>query len=109
MVHYTNWSFLLLEGSKKMIRWAQWSPPMPLLNFETDAVSFPIISFITGLLLFYSGYLFLKLIYKGILISALILILDLITTILHWNRWDEFAKLEVISRKKYQGLPIDNK
>lgn len=100
---------LVLEGSKQIIRWALWTSPMPFLIFQTDSMTFPVISIISGLIFLYSGYHILHLNIKGILISSIVIIIDIITTVINWSKWDEFAKIEIISRREYQGLPVDNK
>jgi len=102
-------AFFLLEGSKKLIRWALWSPPQPFLAIETDALTFPIISMLTGGLLIYAGYLVFKVDIKGLIISFIVILIDIITLVLNWDKWDGYARLDMLSRRQYQNLPVNDR
>ncbi|MEA3323692.1 MAG: hypothetical protein U9Q37_00925 [Euryarchaeota archaeon] len=98
--------FFILEGSKRCIRWAMWTPPPPFLGIQTDDLSFPLISIAMGVICIYAGYFYLKLSKYGFWLAVSILLTDTFSIILSWNQWDEICKQLIINRRAYQGLPV---
>lgn len=98
--------FFILEGSKRCIRWAMWTPPSPFLGIQTDDLSFPLISIAMGVICIYAGYFYLKLSRYGFWLAVSILLTDTFSIILSWDQWDEICKQLIINRREYQGLPV---
>ena len=99
-------TLLILEGSKNMIRWAMWTPPLPVLGFETDAVSNAFFSTAMGLAGIAAGYLFFKLRRTGFYIAILLYLYSLISIVLSWEKWDAIIETMVVLRREYQGIPV---
>lgn len=98
--------FFILEGSKRCIRWAIWTPSSPFLGIQTDDLSFPLISIAMGVICISAGYFYFKLSKYGFWLAIGILLTDIFSIVLSWDQWDEICKQLIINRREYQGLPV---
>ena len=98
--------FFILEGSKRCIRWAMYTPPSPFLGIQTDDLSFPLISIAMGVICISAGYFYFKLSKHGFWLAVSIILTDTFSIVLSWDQWDEICKQSVINRREYQGLPV---
>jgi hypothetical protein len=96
----------LAEGSKQMVRWSMWIPPLPFFGIPTNETSFAVYSIVLGGLLMYTGYMFLRLKRAGFWLGIGIAASIAVSTVLSWNQWDSIAKELLIRRRSFQGLPI---
>jgi hypothetical protein len=96
----------VMEGSKQMVRWAMWIPPLPVFGIATNQASFAAYSMILGGLLMYTGYLFLRLKRAGFWVGAGIATSVATSTVMSWNQWDGIAGELLIRRRAFQGLPV---
>ena len=109
---HEHWQTILIgvlfvaEGSKQMVRWAMWIPPLPLFGIATNQTSFAAYSMVLGSLLMFTGYMFLRLKRVGSWIGIGIAALLAISTAMNWNQWDGLARELLIRRRSFQGLPV---
>ena len=109
---HEHWQTMLIgllfvaEGSKQMVRWAMWIPPLPLFGIATNEASFAVYSMVLGGLLMYTGYMFLRLKRVGFWLGIGIAASIAVSTVLSWNQWDSIAQELLIRRRSFQGLPI---
>jgi hypothetical protein len=109
---HEHWQTMLIgllfvaEGSKQMMRWAMWIPPLPVFGIATNEASFAVYSMVLGGLLMYAGYMFLRLKRAGFWVGIGIAASIAVSTVLSWNQWDSIAQELLIRRRSFQGLPI---
>ena len=96
----------VLEGSKQLVRWAMWIPPLPVFGMATNPTSFAVYSVILGTLLMYTGYLFFRLRRLGLWLGIGIAASTAISAVLSWNQWDGIGRELIIRRRSFQGLPV---
>ena len=60
---HEHWQTILIgllfvaEGSKQIVRWAMWIPPLPIFGIATNQTIFAAYSMILGSLLILTGYI----------------------------------------------------
>jgi hypothetical protein len=94
------------EGSKQLVRWAMWIPPLPLFGIATNPPTFAAYSMVLGSLLMFTGYMFLRLKRVGVWLGIGIAALMAVSTTMSWNQWHDIARELLIRRRSFQGLPI---
>jgi hypothetical protein len=109
---HEHWQTILIgllfvaEGSKQMVRWAMWIPPLPLFGIATNPTTFAAYSMVLGSLLMFTGYMFLRLKRAGVWLGIGIAALMAVSTTMSWNQWHDIARELLIRRRSFQGLPI---
>jgi hypothetical protein len=109
---HEHWQTMLIgllfvaEGSKQMVRWAMWIPPLPLFGIATNPTTFAAYSMVLGSLLMFTGYMFLRLKRVGVWLGIGIAALMGVSTTMSWNQWHDIARELLIRRRSFQGLPI---
>lgn len=109
---HEHWQTMLIgllfvaEGSKQLVRWAMWIPPLPVFGIATNPASFAAYSIVLGTLLIYTGYLFLRLKRLGVWLGIGIAASTAVSAVLSWHQWDGIARELIIRRRSFQGLPI---
>ena len=109
---HEHWQTILIgllfvaEGSKQMVRWAMWIPPLPLFGIATNGTTFAAYSMILGSLLMFTGYMFLRLKPLGFWLGTGIAALMALSTTMSWNQWDGIARDLLVRRRSFQGLPV---
>lgn len=109
---HENWLTILigvlcvLEGSKQLVRWAMWTPPLPIFGLPTNQGSFATYSIVLGGMLIYTGYTFLRLKQVGFWLGLCIAASTAASAVMSWNQWDSIAQEMVIRRRTFQGLPV---
>lgn len=96
----------LAEGSKQLVRWAMWTPPLPVFGIATNQVSFAAYSMVLGGMLMYTGYMFLRLKRAAFWLGLAIAASTAVSTVMSWNQWDGIARELLIRRRSFQGLPV---
>jgi hypothetical protein len=109
---HEHWQTILIgllfvaEGSKQMVRWAMWIPPLPLFGIATNQTTFAAYSMGLGSLLMFTGYMFMRLKRLGFWLGIGIAALMTVSTVMSWNQWDGIARELLIRRRSFQGLPV---
>ncbi len=96
----------LTDGTKSLVRWMMWTPPMPFFGMQTSAQASIIIYLVIGAVEIGISFYLFRLNMRGFFIGYPYLILTSLSTLMSWNLWDSFAEEMVIRRKTYQGLPV---
>ena len=109
---HEHWQTMLIgllfvaEGSKQMVRWAMWIPPLPLFGIATNQTTFAAYSMVLGSLLMFTGYMIMRLKRVGFWLGIGIAALMAVSTVMSWNQWDGIARELLIRRRAFQGLPV---
>ena len=109
---HEHWTTMLIgllfvaEGSKQMVRWAMWVPPLPIFGIATNHASFAAYSIVLGGMLMFTGYMFFRLKQAGFWLGLGIAVSTTLSTIMSWNQWDDIARELLIRRRSFNGLPI---
>lgn len=109
---HEHWQTILIgllfvaEGSKQIVRWAMWIPPLPIFGIATNQTTFAAYSMILGSLLILTGYMFLQVKRAAFWLGTTIAALMAVSTAMSWNQWDGIARELLIRRRSFQGLPV---
>jgi hypothetical protein len=104
---HEHWQTILIgllfvaEGSKQIVRWAMWIPPLPLFGIATNPTTFAAYSMVLGSLLMFTGYLFLRLKRVGVWLGIGIAALMAVSTTMSWNQWHDIARELLIPRPSH--------
>jgi hypothetical protein len=98
--------FIMLEGSKTMIRWSMWTPPAPFFGSMISAGAWPMFAIAHGIIECLIAYLFLR----GHVASGPLAFAYFGTSVASaaasWNLWDPWVAEATVRRRAYQGLPL---
>jgi hypothetical protein len=98
--------FIMLEGTKTLVRWSMWTPPTPFFGGIVSAEMWPWFSITHGIVECVIAGLFLR----GHLASGPASIAYFGTTIgsvlTSWDLWDAWVAEMIVRRRAYQGLPV---
>ena len=109
---HEHWQTILMgllfvaEGSKQIVRWAMWIPPLPIFGIATNQTIFAAYSMILGSLLILTGYMFFHVKRVAFWLGTTIAALMAVSTIMCWNQWDGIGRELLIRRRSFQGLPV---
>jgi hypothetical protein len=110
--HRQNWLsiligvFLILEGTKQLVRWTQFVVPKPFFGYLPDPFLQIILSIISGLILVATGYMFLKLNRFGLWLGLATAAGTVVSCMLSWQLWDQVVVEIVEARRECQGIPV---
>ncbi|NJA07567.1 hypothetical protein HC024_17795 [Methylococcaceae bacterium WWC4] len=97
---------LILEGTKRLVRWTQVFVSQPIFGFIPDDTTQIIIHVLLGGSSILAGYWFLRLNIKGFYLAVSVAIVNIASDALSWSLWDPIVEKMVIARREFQGLPV---
>ena len=109
---HEHWQTILIgllfvaEGAKQLVRWAMWTPPLPLFGIATNQTTFAAYSMVLGSLLILTGYMFLQVKRAAFWLGTTLAALMATSTVMAWNQWDGIARELLFRRRSFQGLPV---
>ncbi len=112
-IHYREtWITMLIgvvlinSGLKSMVRWTQIYVETPFMGGIPDYLFQIFINLIFGILTVTAGYMFFKMIKSGIWLGIILNIIEIISSLMSWELWDEVVVKMVMERRKFQGLSV---
>ena len=100
-------TYILFEGSRIIVRWAAWKPPMPLFGIQTNRAVSTTVMISFGLILCLVSYLIFRLRREAVRIGLACSCAILLSTMLSWNQIGAWAEEEVRQRRSFQGIPVE--
>lgn len=97
---------LLLDGSKSMVRWAMWVPPMPYFGSYVSDEVWPVIAMASGLVECGIAFLYFRLHRASGLAAIAYFGWALIVTFTSWTLWDPWVAELTRRRRAFQGLEV---
>jgi hypothetical protein len=97
---------LILEGTKKLVRWTEIYVSQPVFGFFPDDNTQIIIYVVYGMLSILAGYWFLKLNIKGLFLGLSIVLVNMTSDALSWRLWDPVVEEMVLKRRETYGIPV---
>ena len=97
---------LLLEGTKGLVRWTMWTPPVPLFGMQVSAEAWPWVAMTFGAIECVLAYLFFRMRPAALYAGVAYFVTVIISTVMSWPLWDAWAALNTTRRRAYQGMPL---
>jgi hypothetical protein len=98
--------FLVNAGTKELVRWTMWQPPMPFFGFETTVHVSSVIAVSIGLVEIFLAWAVFRLRFVAVSIGVAYSLLNLISVVMSWDLWDAWVAEYVARRRAFQQLPI---
>lgn len=98
---------LLLEGTKGLVRWAMWTPPMPLVGATVPDEWWPAFAILSGAIECYVAYLLFRtrgFAALGVGVPYFVAVSGSILA--SWDLWDGWMAESITRRRAFQGLPL---
>ncbi len=99
-------TILLNEGTKGLVRWTMWTPPIPLFGMEVSNTVAYSAMIGMGTTECFLAYLVFRLRPSALFLGLGYFILQLASTVLSWELWDPWIREFTLRRKDFQDLPI---
>ncbi len=99
-------TYLLLEGSKTMVRWAMFSPAFPLFGFQPEGFAAGATSIAIGAIELTVACRVLRLHRQAVLIGIPFYLIMAVSAITSWSLWDAWSERYIVSRRAYQGVAL---
>ncbi len=99
-------TFLVLEGTKAMVRWTMWTPPVPVFGHETTLEIWAPLSIALGVVNLYAAREIFLLRARGVWValgSVTVSAMSFLASREHWPAWIETS---VRRRRAFQGLGV---
>ena len=97
---------LILEGTKKLVRWTQFIVPLPFFGVLVDSTTQMILNVTGGILFVLAGYMILKLKQTGLFLGIGLTIGTIASSIISWSLWDQIIPQMVEARRNLQGISV---
>ena len=98
--------FILLEGTKGLVRWMMYTPPTPMFGTQLSGTAWPFVAIAAGAVECVIAYLLLRTRPSALAIAVPYFVFMLASVVTSWNLWDAWAAESVTRRRAYQGIPI---
>ncbi|GEM_PF-911917 len=98
--------YFFLEGSKTLIRWTMWTPPMPVFGVQTGEAATVLLNLALGALEMYIAYEIFRLRFRALLVGIPLFTASIVSIVMSWELWDPWIAEYVTRRRDYQGLPV---
>jgi hypothetical protein len=99
-------TWILNDASKSFIRWAMWTPPIPVFGHETDHVSGALVSIGSGALEALIAVALFRMNIRAVMIGIPYYGVQLASAVTSWTLWAAWAGEMVVRRRAYQGLSL---
>lgn len=107
----TNLSLLVatlmtLEGAKGFVRWVEYSPPAPMFGALVSDAAWPVVAMGGGAIECLIAYLIFKLDKRALWIGVPYFAANLLSAVLSWPLWTDWAARAVTMRRAAQGAAV---
>lgn len=97
---------LLLDGSKSMVRWSMWVPPMPYFGAFVGDDVWPAIAMTSGLVECGIAFLYFRMHRASGIAAIAYFAWALVVTFTSWTLWDPWVAELTQRRRAFQGLEV---
>lgn len=98
--------FLVLDGSKQLVRWAEMPVQQPFFGLLPERNLQIAVNVLSGLLFILAGYGFFKLRSFGLWLTLALATAGIASAAFSWELWDSAAAEWVRIRREVQGRPV---
>ena len=95
--------YLVLDGTKLLMRWTLWSRPMPFLGMALDAPTSAVFQVMLGIVGCVVGVGVLRLRARVVVVGVVLMGLVMLSTIASWSLLPEWITHEVAARREVTG------
>ena len=97
---------LILDGTKKLVRWTEMYVSQPTFGFFPDDTTQIVIHVVLGCVSILAGFWFFKLDIRGLVAGIAVALFELASALFSWDMWDPVVEQMVLVRREVQGLPV---